>query len=67
MPIYTWKHKKSEKTVDVIRKFDDYEVLPTKEEAGEKEELKAEEWTRVIASNISVNKSDYWGPGKGHW
>lgn len=65
MPLYTWENKKTGKQVEVLRSFDDYQVPPTKEEAGE--EVIPEDWNRLIGGSQRVVKGTNWGPGKGHW
>lgn len=64
MPMYTWQDKKTEKRVDVIRSFADYELPPTEEEAPG---FQDPEWVRVIGESISVTKGNGWGSGKGYW
>ena len=68
MPIYCYRDKNTEKTVEVVRKFADYEVVPTVEEASEfsEEEYKDADWERVLGQGIKVTRSSGYGT-KGNW
>lgn len=68
MPIYTYRDKKTQKTVEVVRKFDEYENVPTKEEASGLTELEYNEadWERIMGSGIKVTRSPGYGT-KGNW
>ena len=62
-PMYTWEHKETKKTVEVIRSFDDSSGPPTSEEAGGLEG----EWEKLIGGNQTLLKTGRWGAGKGNW
>ena len=64
MPMYLWTDSKSKKEVSVMRKFSEYEVPPTAEEAPDVEDP---DWVRDIGGNIAVVKGQGWGSGKGYW
>lgn len=63
MPMYTWEHTETKKTVQVIRSFDDSSVPPTPEEAGGLEGA----WEKLIGGNQTLLKTGRWGAGKGNW
>jgi len=63
-PLYSWKDKKSDKKIEVIRKFDAYQDPPTQDECDW--DVSEAEWERVISSNISVKRPWNWA-GKGNW
>lgn len=69
MPLYAWLDKKTEKKVEVLRSFVDYEIPPAREEAGDmsNEEFRDADWERQIYGTQRVIKGDSWGPGKGYW
>jgi predicted nucleic acid-binding Zn ribbon protein len=71
MPLYTYRDKKSNKAFDILRNFEEYKSLPTKEEALKagltEEEFDSAEFQKEIGSSITVVKGDSWGKGKGHW
>lgn len=69
MPIYCYKDKNTEKTVEVVRVFSDYDKIPTKEEATElsAEEYTAAEWERVIGGGIKIVRGPNFTGSKGNW
>lgn len=64
MPGYVWKDKKSQKEVEVIRAFSDYEKPPTEEEAPG---LEDPEWERQIGAGQKLMRGPNWQGMKGHW
>lgn len=64
MPMYTYKCKKCEEQLDVLRKFDDYETPPQTDEYKNQE--CEHNWERLIVSKVEVRKSAGFGK-KGHW
>lgn len=71
MPVYVYLDTVTEKVVEVIRGFDEYENPPEREETLDvftEEEFLNASWKRVVSSNITVTKGKGWGWGKkGHW
>ena len=69
MPLYNYVDKNTEKAVEILRKFDDYEVHPTKEEAKDltQEEYDAADWERRICPGIRVTRGENWNGSKGNW
>lgn len=68
MPLYKYVDKKTNKEVEVIRQFSEYEIAPTREEAKEMSdsEYTEAEWSRIVGDGIKVIRS--WGYGsKGNW
>lgn len=69
-PMYSWLDKVTGRTVDIIRKFDQSDEPPTREDIGEKEfsneELAAAQWSKVL-NKPGVVKGWNWGGGKGNW
>ena len=63
MPMYTWEHMETKKTVEVIRGFADSGVPPTVEEAGGLEGA----WEKLIGGKQTLLKTGRWGAGKGNW
>lgn len=68
MPIYHWVDKKTDKSIEVIRTFSEYEVPPTEQEVLEAklEFSEPPEWVRII-NYVAVKKGHRWGGGKGNW
>lgn len=66
MPIYTYKDKKTDVHVEVIRDFKDWDRLPEGKEIPESLAGTEPDWERVIG-NVSVVKGHGWGAGKGSW
>jgi hypothetical protein len=69
MPVYVWFDKNSEKEIEVIRTFDEYQVPPTQEESTlTEEEYLAAKWEKLISSKVMVTRGPNWGDGrKGSW
>lgn len=71
MPLYVWLEKKSGKTIDILRSFDDYQVPPTEDEALgaglNEEEVGEAEWEKRLGTGIQVIRGDSWGGSKGNW
>ena len=66
MPLYFWEDTKTGFSIEVLRKFDDYQQPPTEPELPKEEQGKEREWQRIIGTP-QVTKGRGWGPGKGHW
>jgi len=68
MPLYTYTDKKTNKSVDVLRSFADYEKPPLREELPnmDNEEFNAAEWVRDINGGQVVVRASNWA-GKGNW
>lgn len=68
MPVYVWVDKSSEKEIEVIRTFDEYQVPPTQEESTlTEEEYKAAKWEKLISSKVMVKRGPNWQGSKGNW
>ncbi len=66
MPMYMYVDKKTDKQVEVLRNFSEYNVVPTLEESGlTPEEYTQAEWERRIGK-VLVTKNPYFG-SKGNW
>lgn len=66
MPMYTWRDKKSEYQLDVIRPYHEYREPPREDELPEEERGKEREWQRIIDGVPTVTKSFGFG-SKGNW
>ena len=66
MPIYIYVDKKTGYKVEVIRDFEDYQVVPKEEELPEQEKGKEREWQREIGTGIKTIKARGFG-SKGNW
>jgi predicted nucleic acid-binding Zn ribbon protein len=64
MPLYTWQDKKTGIRIDVLRKFDDYQIPPTEEEAPGIEDP---QWERLIGKGQQVVRGPSWSGSKGNW
>ena len=67
MPQYIWIDLNTNRDIDVIRPFSQYEDKPTREEASKwtDEEWANAKWERRIG-RVSITKNPYWGQ-KGSW
>ncbi len=69
MPIYYYIDLDSEKGLEIIRHFKEYDKPPTQEECDEaKLELDAGKarWERRL-SKVSMKRGHRWGGSKGNW
>ena len=64
MPMYKWQDEKTGTEVEVLRKFDDYEIPPTEQEAPGLEEPK---WRRLIGGKQQLVRGPNWSGQKGSW
>ncbi len=71
MPMYLWRDRRTQKSIEILRDHKEYRTPPTVEEATSlgltEEEAKDADWQKLISRGIRMAKSDTWGPGKGHW
>jgi hypothetical protein len=67
-PVYVWFDKTSEKEVEVIRTFDEYNIPPTQEESTlTEEEYNKSNWEKLISSKVMVTRGPNWNGQKGSW
>lgn len=71
MPLYRWKCKTCEGTVEVLRSFGDYEKGPEPDEVPEgfkcRDPEGGHDFERTISGKVNVVKGAGWGGGKGNW
>ena len=67
MPLYHWVCTKCAKEIDVVRKADDIEVQPVREEDYKDETRCEHEWDRQFGGAPAVIRGHNWGGGKGNW
>jgi len=69
MPIYNYKDTNTEKVVEVIRAFSDYEKVPVREEASNltDEEFQVAVWERFVGAGIKILRGKNWSGSKGNW
>lgn len=67
MPIYPWEHETGAR-LEVVRRVNEIELPPTKEEIAEAFDEPAElmngAWIRVMGTGIQKKLSNSWGFGK---
>lgn len=69
-PLYCWEDKKTDRKLEVMRAFAEYEEIPTREECSgwTDEEYQAAVWERLIYGTQRMVRGPNWGYGsKGNW
>lgn len=69
MPLYTYRCKKCDHCLDIMRSFDQYQDLPKDTDPNYKPCITVEEdhvWEKELGT-FKLTKGVSWGPGKGHW
>ena len=61
MPMYIWKSESTGEEIEILREFDDYQVPPTEEEAGEDKGP----WVKQLGPTRTI-RGPGWG-SKGNW
>jgi predicted nucleic acid-binding Zn ribbon protein len=71
MPIYVYRDKETDKKVEVIRDFKDYQIEPSVEEAKDygltDDEYSKATWERILGTGIQMTRGDNWTGSKGNW
>lgn len=70
MPMYAWLDTVSQKKVDIIRRSDDYQQPPTRDDISPKEmtdaEVEAAQW-EPVQNAPSFVRGPSWRGSKGYW